>query len=180
MSDKRIVSVFLVIDASIARAAGGFESKHPIGSMCRDVLSRVLGICHRMAFGQRMEEEWNRHESLFARTWLVKMMSMNKLVRVDDEPDPAHLETIQQFGGNPGVVEVMEKDTHLLAGAIRTAHRILSLDDKMRNHFATKFRAHDDVMALVWVNPTIPEEEAIEWLNEGAPIDARRTLERRI
>ena len=66
MSDKRIESVCLVIDTSIAQAAGGFESKHPLGSECREVLSRVRGICHRIAFGERMREEWHRHMSKFA------------------------------------------------------------------------------------------------------------------
>ena len=178
MSDRRIASVCLVIDASIAQAAGGFESKHPTGTMCRDVLIRVLGICHRMAFGERIKEEWYRHQSAFARTWLVKMMTMNKLIPVDDEPIPDHLETIQQHAADPGLVAVMTKDAHLLAAAIRTDHRILSLDDKIRNHFGGKLRAHDEVKALVWVNPTIQEEEAIDWLKDGAPLDARRTLDR--
>ena len=57
MSDRRIASVCLVIDPSIARAAGGFDSEHPTGMMCRDVLIRVLGICHRMAFGERIKED---------------------------------------------------------------------------------------------------------------------------
>lgn len=178
MSDKRITSVCLVIDTSIAQAAGGFRSEHPIGTMCREVLSRVLGICHRMAFGERMKEEWNRHQSLFARTWLVKMMSMNKLVPVDDEPLADHLETIQRYADDPGLVAVMTKDAHLLAAALRTGKRILSLDDKIRNHCGGKLRVHDHVMALAWVNPTIPDEDAIGWLNEGAPMDVHRTLER--
>ena len=178
MSDRRIASVCLVIDASIAHAAGGFESKHPTGTMCREVLSRVLGICHRMAFGERMREEWNRHQSIFAGTWLVKMMSMYKLVIVNDEPIPDHLDTIQQYAADAGLVEVMTKDAHLLAAAIRTGNRILSLDDKIRNHFGGKFRAHDEVTAVVWGNPLIQEEDAIGWLNEGAPMDARRTLAR--
>ena len=179
MSDKRIVSVCLVIDASIALAAGGFESKHPTGTMCREVLTRVLGICHRMAFGERMKDEWNRHQSAFSGTWLVKMMSMNKLVFVDDEPFIAHLETIQRHGADPGLVVVMTKDAHLLTAAIRADQRILSLDDKIRNHFGGKLRDHEEVKALVWVNPVIPDEDAIGWLNDGAPLDARRTLCRR-
>jgi hypothetical protein len=178
MSDKRVVSVCLVIDTSIAHAAGGFESKHPIGTMCRELLSRVLGIGHRMAFGERMKLEWNRHQSLFAGTWLVKMMTMNKLVPVDDEPMPDHLETMQQHAADPDLVAIMTKDAHLVAAAIRTGNRILSTDEKIRNHFAGKLRVHDEVMALAWVNPTIPDENAIEWLNEGAPMDARRTLRR--
>ena len=178
MSDKRVASVCLVIDASIARAAGGFDSKHPTGMMCRDVLTRVLGICHRMAFGERIKEEWYRHRSAFSGTWLVKMMTMNKLVLADDEPIPAHMDTIQQFAADPGLVAVMAKDAHLLAAAIGTDRRILSLDDKIRQHFGGKLRDHEEVGAIVWVNPSVPEEDAVEWLNQGAPMEASRTLGR--
>ena len=178
MSDKRIESICLVIDASIARAAGGFESKDPLGSVCREVLIRVRGICHRMAYGERMKEEWHRHMSRFATAWLVSMVSMNKLVLVDDSPESAHLDTIRAHAADPGLVEVMEKDAHLLAAATRTASRILSLDDKIRHHFAGKLRTHAEVLALVWVNPSDPEEDAIEWLNQDAPMEASRTLGR--
>lgn len=103
---------------------------------------------------------------------------MGKLIPVNDEPDPTHLATIQAYAADPNLVEVMTKDTHLLAAAILRDQRILSLDDKIRHHFAGKLRAHAEVLDLVWVNPSVPEEEAIEWLNEGAPMDTRRTPER--
>ena len=178
MSDKRIESVCLVIDTSIAQAAGGFESKDPLGSVCRDVLFRVRGICHRIVLGERMREEWHRHMSRFATAWLVSMVSMNKVVLVDDAPESAHLDTIHEHAADPGLVEVMEKDAHLLAAAIRRDKRILSLDDKIRHHFAGKLRTHAEVLALVWVNPSDPAEDAIEWLNQGAPMEERRTLGR--
>ena len=178
MSDKRITSVCLVIDTSIAQAAGGVNSTHPTGMICRDTLLRIKNICHRIAWGNRMKEEWNRHLAKFTVEWLSSMMSMGKLVPVDDEPIPAHLDTIQRYADDPGLVETMTKDAHVLAAAIRTDQRILSLDEKIRNHLAGKLRVHDDVMALAWVNPTIPDEDAIGWLNEGAPLNARRTLDR--
>jgi len=178
MSDKRVEKVCLVIDASLARAAGGIESKHPTGMICRDILFRIRSISHRMAWGERMNAEWMRHQSRFAGTWLTSMKSMGKLVLVDDAPDPAHLETIEQHANDPGLVDIMTKDAHLLAAAIRRDKRILSLDETVRNHFAGKLRTHEEVMALAWVNPTIPDEEATERLNEGAPMDARRILGR--
>jgi hypothetical protein len=44
----KVRSRVLVIDASIARAAGD-ASQHPTAQNCCDFLQAVLDLCHRMA-----------------------------------------------------------------------------------------------------------------------------------
>jgi len=61
----KVRSRVLVIDASIARAAGDV-SMHPTSRNCRDFLQAVLDTCHRMALTTPIKEEWNRHQSRFA------------------------------------------------------------------------------------------------------------------
>src|SRR3954452_5022187 len=68
----------LVIDASIARAAGD-SSTHPTSRNCRDFLLIVLEICHRAVMTAPILEEWNRHQSRFASTWRKSMMARKKL-----------------------------------------------------------------------------------------------------
>ena len=46
MADK--VSKRLVIDASVARAAGGEDATYPISVSCRDFLKAVLDLSHRV------------------------------------------------------------------------------------------------------------------------------------
>jgi hypothetical protein len=67
-----------VIDASIAHAAGEV-SMHPTSRNCREFLQAVLVICHRMVLTPRIQQEWSKHESRFARTWRKSMMARKKI-----------------------------------------------------------------------------------------------------
>ena len=65
MADK--VSKRLVIDASVARAAGGEDATFPISVYCRDFLQAVLDISHRVVMTPDIRDEWNKHQSKSAR-----------------------------------------------------------------------------------------------------------------
>jgi hypothetical protein len=71
MSNRRAPGRCLVLDASIARAAGTLDSKDPIGLRCHEFLMAVRGICHRMAWNAAIKAEWDKHKSKFAATWLA-------------------------------------------------------------------------------------------------------------
>src|SRR5258708_35493936 len=86
MSKRRTKTCCLVIDTSIARAAGTLESSDPTGTRCSDFLITVRGVCHRMAWSEAIKAEWDKHQSRFAAGWLVTMMNLKKLRPVKDEP----------------------------------------------------------------------------------------------
>src|SRR5262245_49177275 len=79
MSKKKVRSYCFVIDASIARAAAPPDSVHPTGAMCRAFLLSIRSVCHRLAWSQAIKAEWDKHQSTFATTWLVSMMSLRKI-----------------------------------------------------------------------------------------------------
>jgi hypothetical protein len=70
------------------------------------------------------------------------------------------------------ITDAMLKDVHLLEAALATDKRIISNDDRARN----SFRPIPDVRLVLWVNPSRPEEKAVEWLNSGAGIESYRRL----
>ena len=74
----KCASRVLVIDASIARAAGDL-SKHPTSRNCCEFLQAVLDLCHRMVLTPPIREEWNKHRSRFASKWRVSMMARKKI-----------------------------------------------------------------------------------------------------
>jgi hypothetical protein len=63
----------LVIDADVARSAGGEQATHPRSKHCRDFPRAVLEICHRLVLTPLTGDEWKRHRSRFAATWLGQM-----------------------------------------------------------------------------------------------------------
>ena len=74
----KVRSRVLVIDASIAKAAGEI-SMHPTSRNCREFLQAVLKLCHRMAMTEAIQAEWNKHQTRFARGWRTSMVARRKL-----------------------------------------------------------------------------------------------------
>jgi hypothetical protein len=71
----------------------------------------------------------------------------------------------------------MTKDILLLEAALATDRRIVSLDEKIaRRYFRMAAQEIEKLQELVWLNPSKPEEKAIEWLQDGAPADRWRML----
>ncbi|NJN67655.1 MAG: hypothetical protein HC884_13555 [Chloroflexaceae bacterium] len=68
----------LVIDANVASAAGD-KGTGP-SKACRAFLEEVRKVCHRMVLTPAIKDEWDRHQSPFARRWRVAMQSKKKMV----------------------------------------------------------------------------------------------------
>ncbi len=178
MSEKRTKSRCFTIDASIARAAGGFESEDLKSSRSRDFLMEVRAICHRMAWSRAIKAEWNLHQSAFAGLWLVSMMNLKKLRTVTDEESAELREAIEEHSKNAHDVKKMLKDAHLFEAALATDRRIASLDENAHDHFKRLAATFDPLKAIQWVNPVDEGEQAIEWLKAGAPSRRSRRLKR--
>lgn len=177
MSKKRksrtVPSRCIVIDASIARAAGSFESVHPTGIRCREFLMTVRNVCHRMAWTKAIQSEWEKHQSVFAMQWVVSMQSLRKLRTDLDESEMSDLrQTIAERSESESVAAIVLKDCLLLEAAIHSDQRVASLDDVVRSHLQSLAVATQ----VVWINPTNDDEEPIAWLEAGAPSEPKRLL----
>lgn len=176
MSHKRVPSCCIVVDASVARAAGPFESTHPTGSRCREFLIKFKGAGHRLAWNESIRTEWDRHQSTFARTWRVSMVSIGKLRPVPDDPVEEFREAIQTASTDPGVCEAMLHDALLFEAAWASDHRVASLDETVRGHFGRLAASYAQLRLIVWVNPANEAESPCDWLEVGAPDEAGRRL----
>jgi hypothetical protein len=176
MSHKKVNSACFVIDASIARAAGPPDSKHPTGAICREFLQQIRGICHRIAWNAPIKAEWEKHQSAFARTWLVAMVRLRKVRHVNDEPVEQFREAIRLHSTDEGVVRVMLKDAHLVEAAFAADCRVAALDETVRGHFSRMSAAFVDVQRIMWVNLVSETEACTEWIESGAPETAERFL----
>jgi hypothetical protein len=177
MSHKAVPSVCLVIDASIARAAGSLESTHPTGTRCRQFLQTVRGVCHRMAWNVAIRQEWDKHQSQFARTWLVSMFNLGKLRSVPDDPSEEFRDAIREHAPNDGAREAMLKDAHLAEAAMAGDSRVAALDETVRGHFGRLSPAFPTLCQVVWVNPVLEGQPCIDWLKAGAETEPHRLLQ---
>lgn len=167
----------LVIDPSIARAAGGVDAVFPTSKICRDTLSEVLTIGHQLVMTTDLRDEWRRHQSRFARTWLVSMYARRKVHTADDVSRNESLRL--------GLIRTAElavqraailKDCHLVEAALATDRAILSLDERMRALLHRAAASVEDLQQVAWVNPTNAAEGCSEWLHAGAEPERWRCL----
>jgi predicted nucleic acid-binding protein len=164
----------LVIDASIARAAG--RTDHPVSKACRVFLEGVLKICHRVVLTKEIREEWNKHQTQFSMTWRASMVARKKVAWCEVAQNEVFRTKIRKLDFSETEHAAALKDAHLIEAALETDLRVISLDEIARGLLR---RAAQDVKQLKrvhWVNPTKDEEHTMEWLEGGAEDEEVRRL----
>ena len=174
---RAVDSKQLVIDTDVAQASGSETATHPRAKHCRDFLQKMLSLSHSVVMTPEISNEWNEHQSRFARRWRVSMDARKKVYRVNAPADEELRDKIKQAATNDKEDEDMQKDFHLLEAARATDQAIISLDETVRGLFARATQHVGEIRDIVWVNPEhTEEEEPIEWLKNGAPPDDHRKL----
>lgn len=172
-----VKSRHLVIDASVARSSGGEDATYPTSKNCRDFLKAVLEVCHCVVMTPEIKEEWDKHQSGFARKWRVTMVSRKKLVYCSDIQINNKLwETIEMIAGSDKEREQLFKDLRLIEAAIATDKTVISLDETVRKLFDKVATQVTELRNIVWVNPDKAEEKPVEWLENGAKSESDRWL----
>lgn len=158
-------SRILVIDASIARAAG--TSENPVSSASREFLDAVLDICHRIAFNAAILEEWRRHQSKFTKRWRPSMYARKKIVNLSNDADARLSDRILGATADVENRRAMLKDIPLIVAALQVDHVVISLDEEARRLFHM-----NELNTIIWANPLAERQRMGAWLKGGAePID---------
>jgi hypothetical protein len=171
------ISRRLVIDTSVARGAGGEDAVHPVSKACRDFLLAVLSICHRIVVNSEMKQEWDKHQSKFFTKWRGQMVAKRKFIFVDEEyAEFADIkDRIEKLAVTYDNREAMEKDCFLLELALSHDKIVVSKDEKVRNLFKQIAIEVSEIRDVNWINPIVPEETPIEWL-DSASLEYSRSL----
>jgi hypothetical protein len=169
-------SQLLVIDASVAQSAGPEDATHPTATNCREFLMAVMEICHRMVFTAAIKDEWDEHQSGFARKWRRSMFARKKIEAVDVAEDKTLRKHLGKVATSQEHKDEMLKDAHLIEAARATGMRIIALDDAARRYFQKAAPAVSQLATVCWVNPDQGHEGPLEWLEAGAPIESVRML----
>ena len=165
----------LVIDASIARASGGKDARHPDAIHARDFLLTLLSTDHKIGMTRSIQGEWNKHQSAFACNWRKTMVAKNKIVVkqvLEDKKLRDMIEMLDIFLTKEeaeNAKSAMLKDCHLLEAAEAFDQRIASPDNKARDLFSRASVTIKTIRKLIWVNPIADDAEmAQDWLKQGA------------
>jgi hypothetical protein len=156
----------LVIDACVASAAGGEDAKHPVSRACRDFLREMLGLPHKIVRTDEIWEEWRKHKSIFARTWLSSMNARKRVHRIQVLQD-ADLRLFASACGEKDAAAML-KDCHLVEAAKAADRVVVSQEKVARELFSNASDSVGWLQTIAWVNPTKAAENPIEWLQKGA------------
>ena len=171
---RSVDSKRLVIDASIARAAG--RTDHPISKACRVLLESVLKVCHHTVLTNSITEEWNNHQSRFTLSWRSSMFARKKVARPDVAPNDALRNGIQNSGLTEKECAAALNDAHLIEAALMSDLRVFSLDETVRAIFRKAAPRVAPLRPVHWANPAKEDEHVIEWLEGGARDEEVRQL----
>ena len=167
----------LVVNTSVARAAGGEDATASVSINCTEFLESFLGECgHHIVMTRELSEEWNRIPSRYAPAWLKTMIAKRRFFYVKSSLNQALCNKIENSTTSESDIKAMWKDFHLLEAALATDQTIISLDEIIRGCFTRAAQRVGEIRHIVWVNPDRTEEEPLAWLQNGAPPDDHRQL----
>ena len=166
----------LVVNASVARAAGGEEATASVSISCTEFLETFRDEClHRVVMTLELSEEWETNQSKFAAGWLRSMIARKRFDYVEPSVNQALRDEIEQTAASEKEIADMQKDFRLLEAAQETDQTIISLDETIRRLFARASQHVGEIRDIIWVNPSYAEEEPVIWLQNGAlPEDCRK------
>ena len=144
----------------------------------RDCLKSISEQGHLLVLSPELIDEWNKHQSRFARRWRVEMTSRD-LVRDIPSPVDSNLRTRLQStveNQDPGVWKAMEKDCLLIEAALATGKIVLSFDEKVRGHFERSSKDVAELHSIMWANPSHPAEGVVTWILAGCERTQDRCL----
>ncbi len=160
----------LVIDASVARAAGGDQATFPAARFSREFLLNTLEICHRIVMNNQIKDEWKSHQSRFARTWLRSMYARRKVTVVSDEVDQPLRDSVNDLNLSDSDRAAILKDIHLIEAARTSNKTVVSLDERAKRLMIKSCSTIRKLRGLLWINPAMSPEQATNWLNARAPL----------
>lgn len=168
----------VVVNASVARAAGGAEATVPVSINCTEFLETFRDeSSHHVVMTFELSEEWDEHQSNFAAEWLGNMIATKRFQYIELSQNRALYDEIEATAVEEKDINAMLKDFHLIGAALATDQTIVSLDETIRGLFKRASQQIREIRNIIWVNPDrAAEEHPIAWLQNGAPPEAHRRL----
>ncbi len=161
----------LVVDTSVARASGGGIAQDDTSISCREFLLTLRdNTKHQIVMSDALELEWSRHQSRFARRWLIAMESKRRVFHIGMPTQRKLRLKVQRAAETKTASDAMLKDMLLIEAAYYTDKIIISLDETVRKYFDVTSEHVPALKYIIWVNPCITEEIAIDWLKSGAEL----------
>jgi hypothetical protein len=158
----------VVVDACIARSSGFREI--PASENSRNFLEMLRETDHLVAFNKDLSDEWNRHQSSFARKWRLTMVAKRKVVFVESFENMRLRDSLSRAVIQKKKLQAAMKDIHLVELALQTDKFIISGDNEVRLIFWDSSEKIPLLKDIIWFNPIEQFDFVMNWFKEGAKI----------
>lgn len=146
------MSKLLVVDSDVLQASGISEKDR--SKQCREVLEKIMEICHRVIVTKKIRKEWEEHFSSYSYKWYDSMVSRGKIVSVKIGTELPELEKkLDTIKIEKGIRNIIQKDLFLIEAANSADGIIVTCDDRFKLHFTKLQQALDFNKEIVWINP---------------------------
>lgn len=156
----------LAVDANIARAAGDV-SMHPVSKSSRELLKYIMDRTNaKIILCGKLQEEWKRHRSGFAKTWYTSMIARKRVefASIDTSIIDSRIESIP--GALQNVIEDAKKDSHLII--LAQGDKIIFSNETNARRIFENNRTHlPEVLGIVWRSPVDEWDICIEICDGG-------------
>ncbi|SRR5713226_2646419 len=166
----------LVIDTSVAFYGRGDTEDVTSRSCRRFLLTMRDETKHQIVMSGALEQEWGKHQSRFARIWLIAMENKRRVFHTEIPTQGKLRHQVERVADKKTECDAMLKDMLLIEAAFHTDRIVVSLDETVRHLFHQATEKMPALTKIAWVNPCIIEETPIEWLQNGAEIERERLL----
>lgn len=166
----------LVLDACVARSAGDF-AEAPNSKYCREFIDEFFKSQHKLIMTEELSAEWDKHASKFA-TKIRVMLITKQRISVRNCKNEVLRQAVNNIPDKSRIGAIM-KDIHLIEAANKGDNIIISLDEKIHNHFLylKDYCPTGFVDQLNWVNPTKNPDNVMDWFKNGAQLIPEINLE---
>jgi predicted nucleic acid-binding protein len=156
-------SSHVVIDADVARSAGGAE--HPVSKTARNLLQGIAESGLPVAFCPVLLAEWRKHRSQLSARWLSSMIARKKFHYL--KPTANTQSEIEKCALSEKDRAVAEKDAHVVDIAIATGNFIASNDKVARGVFSVVAQNTTLLDGLIWAVPVDSSDVLVNIFNNG-------------
>jgi hypothetical protein len=164
----------LIVDACVAGDAGSKEPPPEVCIRARAFLEGLREAGHALGLTPRLETEWRDHAGRFALRWWRTMRVKRRVVNVPTHHQTASRKRALLTTKKPADRAAMDKDWHLIEGALRADRTVASSDDAVRGLFVSAAATIAQLRPIVWVNPS--KSDLTAWLHADAPADIAKQL----
>ena len=167
-----------VIDACVARSSSRNISNSAQACITYACLDSIRKNDVTVIFSKQLSDEWSKHASRHAISWLASMHSKNRVKIVKIAPKEKAL--LQHIRTNvpktdANILPSMEKDIHLFCAAMMTDRIIISLNDSEALKFK-KYASIKKINNIHWINP-VKKADIVKWIEKGLPYEDHHRID---